>query len=101
MKENTLHYNYNATVREIYDLTKEEAIALAEKEQSSANEKNHAIILTGRGYDNKSFFRAYASKSLSHSYTWIHFCPQDILCFDDVAPQEGKYYVMLYESIEK
>jgi len=101
MKENTLHYNYDATVREIYDLTKEEAVEFAEKEQKSATEKNHAIILTGRGYDDKSFFRAYASKSLSHNYTWIHFCPQNILSFDDVLPQKEKYYVMIYESIEK
>ncbi len=31
MKENTLHYNYETTVREIYDLTKEEAIEFAAK----------------------------------------------------------------------
>ena len=100
MKENTLHYNFDATVREIYDLTKDEAVALAEKEQTSATEKNHAIILTGRGYDNKSFFSAYASKSLSHNYTWIHFCPQEILNFDDDMEQTDKYYVMIFESVQ-
>jgi len=101
MKENTLHYNYSATVREIYDLTKDEAIALIKKEQTSATEKSHAIILTGKGKENKSFFKAFASKSLSHSYTWIHFCPQEILNFDENTPQVGKYYVMVYESVEK
>lgn len=101
MTENLLHYNYDTTVREIYDLTKEEASKILEEERVCANEKNHALILTSKGCENKSFFDAFASDELSHNYTWIHFCPQNILGFDDDAPQEGKYYIMVFESVVK
>ena len=39
MTKNLLHYNYATTVREIYDLTKEEASKILEEEKRVANEK--------------------------------------------------------------
>ena len=101
MTQNKLHYNYDTTVREIYDLTKEEASKILEEEKNVANEKNHALILTGKGYENKSFFDAFTPDELSHNCTWIHFCPQDILGFDEDTPQVGKYYILVLESIVK
>ena len=100
MTKNTLHYNYNATVREIYDLTREEASKILEEEKEYANQKNHALILTSKGYENKSFFDAFTPDELTHNFTWIHACPQEILNFDDDTPQDEKYYVMVYESVE-
>ena len=100
MTKNTLHYNYNAEVREIYDLTKEEALALILQEQVSAKEKNHAVILTSKNCDEKSGFDAYTQEKLTRNFTWIHFCPQEILNFDDDTEQEGKYYIMIMESVE-
>ena len=100
MTKNLLHYNYATTVREIYDLTKEEASKILEEEKRVANEKNHALILTSKGYENKSFFDAFTPEELSHNFTWIHFCPQSVLNFDDNTPQDEKYYVMVYESVE-
>ena len=99
MTKNTLHYNYQATVREIYDLTKKEALALILKEQNRAQLKNHAVILTNKNEENSSF-SAWASEKLSRNFTWIHFCPQGILNFDDNTPQTDKYYVMVFESVE-
>lgn len=100
MTKKLLHYTYDTTVREIYDLTKEEASKILEEEKNVANEKNHALILTSKGYENKSFFDAFTPDELSHNYTWIHFCPQNILGFDDDT-QEGKYYIMVLESVVK
>ncbi len=54
MTKNTLHYNYNATVREIYDLTREEALAVILHEQNQAKLKNHAVILTSKDYKEKA-----------------------------------------------
>lgn len=101
MIENILHYNYDTTVREIYDLTHNEAFKVIDDEKESANEKNHALILTGKGYENKSFFDAYSAKELTQNFTWIHFCPQEILNFDEDTPQEGKYYLMVFEGVAK
>ena len=100
MTKNILHYNYTTTVREMYDLTKEEASKILEEEKRVANEKNHALILTSKGYENKSFFDAFTPEELSHNFTWIHFCPQSVLNFSDDTPQDEKYYVMVYESVE-
>ena len=99
MTKNILHYNYNATVREIYDLTKEESLALILHEQIQAKSKNHAVILTSKG-EEKSAFDAYTQEKLTRNFTWIHFCPQNVLNFDDETPQEEKYYVFIMENIE-
>ena len=101
MTENLLHYIYDTTVREIYDLTKEEASKILEEEKNTAKGKNHALILTGKGYENKSFFDAFTPAEISRNYTWIHFCPQKILNFDDDAPQKDKYYILVFESVVK
>ena len=101
MTERTLNYNYDITFCERYYMTNEEALTLIEKEQKRAYNKNHALILTGKGYENKSFFDAFASKKLSHNFTWIHSCPQEILNFDDDECQEGYYYVSVMEGIIK
>ena len=101
MTKNTLHYNYNATVREIYDLTKEKALSIIEKEKNKAREKHHALILTSKGYENNSFFDAFTPDELTHSFTWIHFCPQEILNFDDDTPQDEKYYILVMENVER
>jgi len=101
MTQKELHYNYDTTVREIYDLTHDEAFAALEEEKEQANKKNHVLILTGKGYENKSFFDAYSASKLTHNFTWIHFCPQEILNFDEDTPQEGKYYIMVFEGILK
>ena len=101
MTKNTLHYNYNATVREIYDLTREEALAIILHEQICAKQKNHAVILTSKNCDEKSCFDAYTQEKLTRNFTWIHFCPQKILNFDDKTPQEEKFYIMFFESNEK
>ncbi len=101
MTKNTLHYNYNATVREIYDLTKEEALAVILHEQNRAKLKSNAVILTNKDCDKNGSFEAYSSQKLLRNFTWIHFCPQSVLTFDDDTLQTEKYYVMVFESIEK
>ena len=101
MTKKLLHYTYDTTVREIYDLTKEEASKILEEEKNVANEKNHALILTSKGCENKSFFDAFTPEELSRNYTWIHFCPQEILGFDEDTPQAGKYYIMIFEGVVK
>ena len=100
MTKNILHYNYNATVREIYDLTKEEALTVILHEQICAKSKNHAVILTSKNSDEKSGFDAYTQDTLMRNFTWIHFCPQSILNFEEDIPQEEKFYVIIFESIE-
>ena len=100
MTKNILHYNYNATVREMYDLTKEEALAVVLHEQNQAKLKNYAVVLTSKDCEEKSGFDAYSTENLTRNFTWIHFCPQKILNFDDDTPQEDKYYVMIFESVE-
>ena len=99
MKENTLHYNYQTTVCEKYDLTLKEALLVVKTEEKKAKEKHHAIILTGKDHKKKSFFEAFVSKKLSHNFTWIHFCPQKILEFDE-ENQKDKYYVMIVTASE-
>lgn len=100
MTKNILHYNYNATVREIYDLTREEALTLILHEQNQAKLKNHAVILTSKNCDEKSGFDAYVAEKLTRNFTWIHFCPQSVLNLKEDAPQEDKFYVIIFESIE-
>ncbi len=100
MTKNTLHYNYNATVREIYDLTREEALTLILHEQNQAKLKNHAVILTSKNCDKKSRFDAYTQDTLTCNFTWIHFCPQSILNFEEEKSQEEKYYIIIFESVE-
>ena len=100
MTTNILRYNYTTTVRERYDLTKEEAFALILYEQNEAQRKKHAIILTSKDNDEKSSFKADSSETLSHNYTWIHFCPQEILNFDDETEQKDKYFVLVMENVE-
>ena len=100
MTKNILHYNYNATVREIYDLTKEEALALILHEQSQAKLKNRVVILTCKDGDKKSGFDAYTQDTLTRNFTWIHFCPQNVLNFSNDTPQEDKYYVIIFESVQ-
>ena len=100
MTKNTLHYNYSATVREIYDLTKEEALAVILSEQNRAKLNNRVVILTCKESNEKSGFEAYSSETITRNFTWIHYCPQDILNFDDEKEQEDKYYVIVFESIE-
>ena len=98
MTKNTLHYNYQATVREIYDLTKEEALAVILREQNQAKLNNRTIILTQKDYD-ESAFNVYQAEKLTRNFTWIHFCPQEILNFDD-EEQTDKYYVIIFESVQ-
>jgi len=98
MKETILHYNYATEVCERYDMTKEEALAFIEAESESAKMKNFALILTGKGYDNQSFFDACTAEKISQNFTWIHFCPQEILGFDDEESQEEKYYVLTFSA---
>ena len=100
MKENQLHYNYATTVHERYDLTRDEAISIIKSEEKRAKENNRALILTGKDKEKKSFFDAYTQEKLSHNFTWIHFCPQKILEFDE-ENQEGKYYVITMTACEK
>lgn len=100
MTTNILRYNYNATVREIYDLTKKEALALILHEQNQAKLKNHAVILTSKDCDKKSAFDAYVAEKLTRNFTWIHFCPQSVLNFDDDTPQDEKCYILVMESVE-
>ena len=101
MTENLLRYNYDITFNERYYMTKDEALSAIEKEQKKAQDKNHALMLTGKGNENKSFFDAFAAKELSHNFTWIHFCPQEILKFDDDKQQKGYYYISVMEGIVK
>ncbi len=101
MTENLLRYNYDITVKERYYMTKDEALAVIKDEQEKAQAKNHALIMTGKGNENKSFFDAFAPQELSHNFTWIHFCPQEILKFDDKKLQKGNYYVLVMEGIVK
>lgn len=99
MTENTLNYNYDVSFCERYYLTNQEAFALIEKEQNKALNASHALILTGKSYGSRSFFDAFSSKKLSHNFTWIHFCPQEILKFDDDKSQKGCYYVSVMKGI--
>lgn len=101
MTKNVLHYNYNATVREFFDLTKEEALTLILHEQNQAKLKNCAVILTSKNRDKNCAFDAYTQDTLTCDFTWIHFCPQEVLNFDDDTPQEDKFYVIIFESVEK
>ena len=101
MTENLLRYNYDITVKERYYMTNDEALLVVKDEQEKAQAKNHALILTGKGNENKSFFDAVTAQELSHNFTWIHFCPQKILKFDDKKTQEGNYYVLVMEGIVK
>ena len=93
MKEKIMHYNYQTIVREMYDLSRDEALSLVMSEGNKAKEKNYALIMTGKDQEKKSFFDAFTSDKISHNFTWIHFCPQEILKFDE-ENQEGKYYVL-------
>lgn len=101
MTENILNYNYDITFTERYYMTQEEVFAFMEAEQKKAQDKNHALILTSKGYNNMSYFDAFTAEKLSHNFTWIHFCPQEILNFDDEEPQEGNYYISVMEGILK
>jgi len=67
----------------MYDLTREEGSKIVMRESNTAKENNHALIITGKDEEKKSFFDAYSSKKLSKNFTWIHFCPQKILEFDE------------------
>jgi len=96
MQETILRYTYATEVRERYDMTEEEAFAFIESEGENAKKKNSALILTGKGFENKSFFDVCAAEKISQNFTWIHFCPQEILGFDDAESQEGKYYVLTF-----
>ena len=100
MKENIMHYNYQTTVHEMYDLSRDEAIALVMSEGNKAKEKNYALIMTGKDEEKKSFFDAFTSNKISHNFTWIHFCPQEVLGFDE-ENQEGKYYVLTMTACDK
>ena len=100
MTNNILHYNYNATVREIYDLTKEEALALILHEQNQAKLKNRVVILTSKDCDKKSGFDAYSAEKLTRNFTWIHFCPQSVLNLEEDTPQKDRYYVIIFESVQ-
>ena len=101
MTENLLRYNYDITVKEKYYMTQEEMFEVLAEEQRNAQDKNHALILTSKGYENRSFFDAFTTEKLSHDFTWIHFCPQEILKFDDEEPQEGNYYISVMEGTVK
>ena len=100
MKENKLHYNYQTTVHEMYDLSRDEAMSLVMREGNKAKEKNYALIMTGKDQEKESFFDAFTSDKLSHNFTWIHFCPQEILEFDE-EDQKDKYYVMIMTTLKQ
>ena len=100
MKENIMHYNYQTTVREMYDLSRDEALSLVMSEGNKAKEKNHALIMTGKDEEKKSFFDAFTSNKISHNFTWIHFCPQEILEFDE-ENQEDKFYIMIMTALKQ
>ena len=100
MKENLLHYNYQTEVCEKYDMTLKEALLVLKSEEEKARQKKHALILTRKDKEQKSFFDAWASKTLSRNFTWIHFSPQEILGFDE-ENQEEKYYIMVFSACEK
>ena len=100
MKENILHYTYQTTVHEMYDLTRDEASSIVMSEANKTKEINHALIMTGKDEEKKSFFAAFTATKLSHDFTWIHFCPQEILEFDE-ENQEDKYYVMLMTALKQ
>jgi len=101
MVENILRYNYDVKVCEKYYMTKEEALAVIREEMKAAQKKNHAVILTGKLKEDVSFFDAFTAEKISHNFTWIHSCPQEILKFDDKQPQEGNHYVMIFEGLVK
>ena len=63
MTENVLRYNYDITVKEKYYMTKKEMFEALEEEQRNAQEKNHALILTSKGYENRSFFDAFTTEN--------------------------------------
>ena len=100
MKENTYHYTYSTAFCERYDLTGEEAAQFIKSEMDSAKKHNRAVILTGKFPERESFFDAFTPDELSHNFTWIHMCAQELLEFDD-APQEGKFYVSTFTSTAK
>ncbi len=99
MKENILHYTYQTTVHEMYDLTRSEALSIVMSATNKAKEKNHALIMTGKDEEKKSFFDAFTQEKLSHNFTWIHFCPQEVLEFDE-ENQKEKYYVLIMTACE-
>ncbi len=101
MTETLLHYNYDITVKEKYYMTQEEMFEELEEEQRNAQDKNYALILTSKGHNNMSYFDAFTARELSHNFTWIHFCPQEILNFDDKEIQEGNYYISVMEGTLK
>ncbi len=101
MTENVLRYNYDITFKERYYITKKDAFTILSEEQKNAQDKNHALILTGKGYNNMSYFDAFSAEKLTHNFTWIHFCPQEVLNFDDEESQEGYYYISVMEGIAK
>ena len=100
MKENIMHYNYQTPLHEMYDLTREEGSKIVMREANKTKERNHTLIMTGKDEEKKSFFDAFTANKISHNFTWIHFCPQEILEFDE-ENQEDKYYVMIMTAIKQ
>ena len=101
MKENKYHYNYSTDFCERYDLTKEEAAEIIKNEMDSAKKHNRSVILTGKFPERESFFDAFTPDELSHNFTWIHMCAQELLNFDDDTPQEGMFYISTFASTAK
>ena len=101
MVENILRYNYDITVCEKYYMSRKEAFAVIYEEKEKAKKQNHAVILTGKTKERDSFFDAFTADKMSHNFTWIHFCPQEVLNFDDDKVQEGNFYVMIFQGIKR
>ena len=101
MRENKYHYNYSTDFCERYDLTGEEVAEIIKNEMDSAKEHNRSVILTGKIPENESFFDAFTPDEMSHDFTWIHMCAQEIMDFDDDTPQEGKFYISTFTSTVK
>ena len=99
MKENKYHYTYSTDFCERYDLTGEEATKFIKNEMDIALKNNRAVILTGKFPEKESFFDAFTPDEMSHNFTWIHMCAQEILEFDDNTPQEGKFYVSTFTTL--
>jgi len=93
MKKQKYHYNYSTDFCEYYDLTNQEAAKILKDEMQKAKKKNHAVVLTGK-MEGEAIFSAHSAEEPSQNYTWIHMCNQEVLGFDDDAPQEGKFYLM-------
>ena len=101
MKENKYHYNYSTDFCERYDLTREETAEIIKNEMDSAKEHNRSVILTGKFPEHESFFDAFTPDEMSHDFTWIHMCAQEIMDFDDDTPQECKFYISIITSTAK